>query len=192
MLIFDEVITGFRVHPGGAQTMYGVLPDITCLGKIIGGGFPVGAYGANEEIMRNVAPLGSMYQAGTLSGNPVAMAAGIAALEELRKPGTYERLADSTSTLVLGLTDAFAKRRYASHDQLGVRHGDGVLCEGAGDQHGRGRASDGEAFAAFFHKMIEQGIYPPPSPFEAWFVSLAHTPADIEATVKAASRALAS
>ena len=91
LLIFDEVITGFRVHPGGAQTMYGVVPDITCLGKIIGGGFPVGAYGANGEIMRNVAPLGSMYQAGTLSGNPVAMAAGIAALEELRKPGTYEK-----------------------------------------------------------------------------------------------------
>ena len=192
LLIFDEVITGFRVHPGGAQTMYGVVPDITCLGKIIGGGFPVGAYGANEEIMRNVAPLGSMYQAGTLSGNPVAMAAGIAALEELRKPGTYERLADSTSRLVLGLTDAFASAGTPVTINSVCGMATVFFAKRPVTNMAEAGASDGDVFAAFFHKMIEQGIYPPPSPFEAWFVSLAHTPADIEATVKAASRALAS
>ena len=192
LLIFDEVITGFRVHPGGAQTMYGVLPDITCLGKIIGGGFPVGAYGANEEIMRNVAPLGSMYQAGTLSGNPVAMAAGIAALEELRKPGIYERLADITSKLVLGLTDAFASAGTPVTINSVCGMATVFFAKRPVTNMAEAGASDGEAFASFFHKMIEQGIYPPPSPFEAWFVSLAHTPADIEATVEAASRALAS
>ena len=190
LLIFDEVITGFRVHPGGAQTMYGVVPDITCLGKIIGGGFPVGAYGANEEIMRNVAPLGSMYQAGTLSGNPVAMAAGIAALEELRKPGTYERLADSTSRLVVGLKNAFANAGMPATINSACGMATVFFTQGPVTNMAEAGASDGEAFAEFFHKMIEQGIYPPPSPFEAWFVSLAHTPADIEATVGAASRAL--
>ena len=191
LLIFDEVITGFRVHPGGAQTMYGVVPDITCLGKIIGGGFPVGAYGANEEIMRNVAPLGSMYQAGTLSGNPVAMAAGIAALEELRLPGTYERLADSTSQLVLGLKDAFASTDTPVTINSVCGMATVFFTQGPVTNMTEASASDGDAFAAFFHKMIEQGVYPPPSPFEAWFVGLAHTPVDIEATVEATSIALA-
>ncbi len=192
LLVFDEVITGFRVHPGGAQTMYGVVPDITCLGKIIGGGFPVGAYGATEEIMRNVAPLGSMYQAGTLSGNPVAMAAGIATLEELRKPGTYNRLADTTSSLVMGLNDAFAKAGVPATINSVCGIATVFFTNGLVTNMAEASAADGQAFAAFFHKMIEQGIYPPPSPFEAWFVSLAHTPADIEATVEAASRALSS
>ena len=190
LLVFDEVITGFRVHAGGAQTMYGVAPDITCLGKIIGGGFPVGAYGASEEIMRNVAPLGSMYQAGTLSGNPVAMAAGIATLEALRKPGTYERLADSTSILAVGLNDAFAKAGVPASINSVCGMVTVFFTNGPVTNMAEASAADGQAFAAFFHNMIEQGVYPPPSPFEAWFVSLAHTPADIEATVKAASRAL--
>ena len=191
LLVFDEVITGFRVHPGGAQTMYGVIPDITCLGKIIGGGFPVGAYGATEEIMQNVAPLGTMYQAGTLSGNPVAMAAGIATLQELRKPGTYERLADSTSRLVRGLKDAFAEAGTPATINSVCGMATTFFTNGPVTNMAEASAADGEAFAAFFHKMIEQGIYPPPSPFEAWFVSLAHTPEDIEATAKAASWALA-
>ena len=192
LLIFDEVITGFRVHPGGAQTLYGVTPDVTCLGKIIGGGFPVGAYGASEEIMRNVAPLGSMYQAGTLSGNPVAMAAGIATLEELRRPGTYARLEDTTSRLALGLNDAFAKAGVPATINSVCGMATVFFTNGPVTNMGEASAADGQAFAAFFHKMIEQGIYPPPSPFEAWFVSLAHTPADIEAAVEAASRALVS
>ena len=190
LLVFDEVITGFRVHPGGAQTMYGVTPDITCLGKIIGGGFPVGAYGASEEIMRNVAPLGSMYQAGTLSGNPVAMAAGIATLEELRKPGTYERLADTTSRLVRGLKDDFARTGTPATINSVCGMVTVFFTNGPVTNMAEASAADGQAFAAFFHNMIEQGVYPPPSPFEAWFVSLAHTPADIEATVEAASCAL--
>ena len=192
LLVFDEVITGFRVYPGGAQTMYGVTPDITCLGKIIGGGFPVGAYGASEEIMRNVAPLGSMYQAGTLSGNPVAMAAGIATLEELAKAGTYDRLADTTSRLVRGLKDAFAGTETPATINSVCGMATVFFTNRPVTNMAKASAADGNAFAAFFHKMIEQGVYPPPSPFEAWFVSLAHTPADIEATVEAASRALAS
>ena len=192
LLIFDEVITGFRVHPGGAQTLYGVTPDVTCLGKIIGGGFPVGAYGASEKIMRNVAPLGSMYQAGTLSGNPVAMAAGIATLEELRRPGTYARLEDTTSRLALGLNDAFAKAGVPATINSVCGMATVFFTNGPVTNMAEASAADGQAFAAFFHKMIEQGIYPPPSPFEAWFVSLAHTPADIEAAVEAASTALVS
>ncbi len=192
LLVFDEVITGFRVHPGGAQTMYGVVPDITCLGKIIGGGFPVGAYGATEEIMGNVAPLGSMYQAGTLSGNPVAMAAGIITLEELRKPGTYQRLADTTSNLVLGLKDAFAAAGVPATINSVCGMATVFFTNGPVTNMAEASAADGQAFAAFFHNMIEQGIYPPPSPFEAWFASLAHTPSDIETTIEAASRALSS
>ena len=192
LLVFDEVITGFRVHPGGAQTLYGVTPDVTCLGKIIGGGFPVGAYGACEEIMRNVAPLGSMYQAGTLSGNPVAMAAGIATLEELRRPETYARLEDTTSRLALGLNDAFAKAGVPATINSVCGMATVFFTNGPVTNMAEASAADGQAFAAFFHKMIEQGIYPPPSPFEAWFVSLAHTPADIEAAVEAASKALVS
>ena len=192
LLVFDEVITGFRVHPGGAQTLYAVTPDVTCLGKIIGGGFPVGAYGASEEIMRNVAPLGSMYQAGTLSGNPVAMAAGIATLEELRRPGTYTRLEDTTSRLALGLNDAFAKAGVPATINSVCGMATVFFTNGPVTNMAEASAADGQAFAAFFHKMIEQGIYPPPSPFEAWFVSMAHTPADIEAAVEAASRALVS
>ncbi len=190
LLVFDEVITGFRVHPGGAQTIYGVKPDITCLGKIIGGGFPVGAYGASEEIMRNVAPLGSMYQAGTLSGNPVAMAAGIATLEELRKPGTYDRIADTTTRLVRGLKDVFAKASTPATINSVCGMATVFFTSGPVTNMAEASAADGQAFAAFFHRMIEQGVYLPPSPFEAWFVSLAHTPADIEATIEAVSQAL--
>ncbi|MCI0852317.1 MAG: glutamate-1-semialdehyde 2,1-aminomutase, partial [Chloroflexi bacterium] len=174
LLIFDEVISGFRVALGGAQSIYGITPDITCLGKIIGGGFPVGAYGASEEIMSEVAPLGPMYQAGTLSGNPVAMAAGIATIDELSKPGVYEGLEASTDKLadeLLGVFDAAGIRAV-------VNRACGLLTvfftENPVIDMGSASATDRESFGAFFHGMIDNGVYLPPSQFEAWFVSTAH------------------
>ena len=190
LLIFDEVISGFRVALGGAQSIYGVTPDITCLGKIIGGGFPVGAYGASEEIMSEVAPLGPMYQAGTLSGNPVAMAAGIATIDELSKPGVYEGLEASTDKLadeLLGVFDAAGIRAV-------VNRACGLLTvfftENPVIDMGSASATDRESFGAFFHGMIDNGVYLPPSQFEAWFVSTAHTDADIEETLKAVKKSL--
>ncbi|MCH8115598.1 MAG: glutamate-1-semialdehyde 2,1-aminomutase, partial [Chloroflexi bacterium] len=163
LLIFDEVISGFRVALGGAQSIYGITPDITCLGKIIGGGFPVGAYGASEEIMSEVAPLGPMYQAGTLSGNPVAMAAGIATIDELSKPGVYEGLEASTDKLadeLLGVFDAAGIRAV-------VNRACGLLTvfftENPVIDMGSASATDRESFGAFFHGMIDNGVYLPPS-----------------------------
>ncbi len=190
LLIFDEVISGFRVALGGAQSIYGITPDITCLGKIIGGGFPVGAYGASEEIMSEVAPLGPMYQAGTLSGNPVAMAAGIATIDELSRPGVYEGLEASTDKLadeLLGVFDAAGIRAV-------VNRACGLLTvfftENPVIDMGSASATDRESFGAFFHGMIDNGVYLPPSQFEAWFVSTAHTDADIEETLKAVKKSL--
>lgn len=190
LLIFDEVISGFRAHPGGAQSLYGVMPDITCLGKIVGGGFPVGAYGASTTIMQKVAPLGPMYQAGTLSGNPVAMAAGVATLEALRKPGVYDRLQALTERLAAGLGDAFMQAEVP----VQINHVCGMLTafftEEPVTDMASASASDRTAFAKFFHGMLDEGIYLPPSQFEAWFVSLSHTNEDIDETVDAARRAL--
>ncbi|MCH8228846.1 MAG: glutamate-1-semialdehyde 2,1-aminomutase [Chloroflexi bacterium] len=190
LLIFDEVISGFRVALGGAQSIYGVTPDITCLGKIIGGGFPVGAYGASEEIMSEVAPLGPMYQAGTLSGNPVAMAAGIATIDELSKPGVYEGLEASTDKLADELLGVFD----AAGIQAVVNRACGLLTvfftENPVIDMGSASATDRESFGAFFHGMIDNGVYLPPSQFEAWFVSTAHTDADIEETLKAVKKSL--
>lgn len=190
LLIFDEVITGFRVAYGGAQQRYGVAPDITCLGKIIGGGMPVGAYGGSAEIMATVAPLGPMYQAGTLSGNPVAMAAGAATLEALREPGVYEALEAKASRLAAGLQAVFAD----AETPLCVNRVGSMmtLFFNAGPVNGWDTvvASDREGFARFFHRMLDEGVYLPPSPFEAMFVSAAHTDADIAATLEAARRAL--
>ena len=190
LLIFDEVISGFRVALGGAQSIYGVTPDITCLGKIIGGGFPVGAYGASEEIMSEVAPLGPMYQAGTLSGNPVAMAAGIATIDELSKPGVYEGLEASTDKLADELLGVFR----AAGIQAVVNRACGLLTvfftENPVIDMGSASATDRESFGAFFHGMIDNGVYLPPSQFEAWFVSTAHTDADIEETLKAVKKSL--
>ncbi len=191
LLIFDEVITGFRVEYGGAQQRYGIRPDITCLGKIIGGGMPVGAYGGSDEIMRTVAPLGAMYQAGTLSGNPVAMAAGIATLKQLQEPGVYNTLGAKAASLAAGLQEVFAEaeiplriNRIGSMMTLFFNPGEVTGWDSVS-------ASDREGFTRFFHRMLDQGIYLPPSPFEAMFVSLAHTDADIQATLNAARRALA-
>ena len=190
LLIFDEVITGFRVAYGGAQQRYGVAPDITCLGKIIGGGMPVGAYGGSAEIMATVAPLGPMYQAGTLSGNPVAMAAGTATLEALQEPGVYEALEAKASRLAAGLQAVFAD----AETPLCVNRVGSMMTlffnAGAVNGWETVSASDREGFARFFHRMLEEGVYLPPSPFEAMFVSTAHTDADIQATLDAARRAL--
>ena len=190
LLIFDEVISGFRAAYGGAQEVYGIEPDITCLGKTIGGGFPVGAYGGSKELMSHVAPLGAMYQAGTLSGNPVAMAAGAATMRELAKPGVYEALASKTERLAEGLRGVFA--------ELGVQVTINQVCgmltvffgvESVTDMDSASK-NDREVFGRFFHAMLANGVYLPPSPFEAWFVSLAHGDQDIDATVEAARRSL--
>ena len=190
LLIFDEVISGFRAAHGGAQEIYGVEPEITCLGKTIGGGFPVGAYGGSKELMLHVAPLGAMYQAGTLSGNPVAMAAGAATMRELAKPGIYEELARKTERLADGLRDVFAE----SEMPVTINQVCGMLTvffgvEKVTDMDSASK-NDREMFSSFFHAMLANGVYLPPSPFEAWFVSLAHGDEDIDATVEAARRSL--
>lgn len=191
LLIFDEVISGFRAALGGAQSIFGVMPDITCLGKIVGGGLPVGAYGGSAEIMNTVAPLGPMYQAGTLSGNPVAMAAGIATLEELARPGVYEELDRKASALAKGLGEVFTEAGVpATINRVGslltVFFTDGPV-----NNMDTASSTDRDRFGKFFHAIVQEGVYPPPSQFEAWFVSLAHTDADISNTISATKRALA-
>jgi glutamate-1-semialdehyde 2,1-aminomutase len=190
LLIFDEVISGFRMGIGGAQAHYGVRPDLTCLGKIIGGGLPVGAYGGRREIMEKIAPLGPAYQAGTLSGNPLAMTAGIETVALLREPGVYERLERLGAALEAGLREAAA----AAKRQVTITRAGSVLTlfftPGPVTDWDTAAKSDRQAFAAFFHRMLEQGIYLPPSQFEAWFLSLAHTEDDVRRTVEAARAAL--
>ncbi len=187
LLIFDEVITGFRLAYGGAQSLYGVTPDLTCLGKIIGGGLPVGAYGGRKDIMELVAPLGPVYQAGTLSGNPLAMAAGIETLNILREPGTYEKLDKQTALLAQGLERAAAKAGVRlSATQAGSMLTP-FLNPGDVTDYDSALSSDTALYARFFNHMLEQGIYLPPSQFEAVFTSLAHTEEDIDKTLAAAS-----
>ena len=191
LLIFDEVITGFRVSYGGAQELYGVRPDMTCLGKIIGGGLPVAAYGGRREIMESVSPLGDVYQAGTLSGNPLAMTAGIEMLNLLSESGVYERLDQEGRRLEAGLVDAAEK---ASRAVTIARVGSLLTLffnAAPAIDYASASGSDREQFAAYFHRMLEQGVYLPPSQFEAMFVSTAHSDEDIDATVEAATRALA-
>ncbi len=190
LLIFDEVITGFRVAYGGAQAAFGVLPDLTCLGKVIGGGLPVGAYGGRRDLMELVAPSGPVYQAGTLSGNPLATAAGLATLRVLRRPGVYEELERKGRLLAEGL------RRVLG--ELGlpytVNHL-GSLCtlfftEGEVADLEAAARSDTAAYAAFFRALLDEGVLVPPSQFETWFVSLAHSDEDLQRTVEACRRAL--
>ena len=192
LLIFDEVISGFRVALGGAQSVYGVTPDITCLGKIVGGGFPVGAYGASAEIMSEVAPLGPMYQAGTLSGNPVAMAAGIATIDELSKPGVYEGLQAKTDKLADGVLDVFGKAGVPAVINRACGLMTVFFTSNKVTDMDSASATDREAFGAFFHGMVDNGVYLPPSQFEAWFVSTAHTDADIESTLESVKNSLPS
>jgi glutamate-1-semialdehyde 2,1-aminomutase len=192
VLIFDEVITGFRVAFGGAQELYGVIPDMTCLGKIIGGGMPVGAYGGKREIMERIAPLGPVYQAGTLSGNPLAMSAGIATLELLSKPGVYETLEQRSSALAEGLAEATKTDGVdAYHTRVGSMFTTFFTNKQVVD-YTTAKTSDTGKFAAYFRRLLERGIYIAPSQFEAGFVSLAHSDDDIQTTIRSASEVLKS
>jgi len=192
LLIIDEVMTGFRVALAGAQAHYGVKPDLTCLGKIIGGGMPVGAFGGRREVMDALAPTGPVYQAGTLSGNPIAMAAGFACLTEVSRPGTHETLTRLTTQLADGLLAA-AK---AENIPLVINHVGGMFGIFFTDAesvtcYADVTKCDVERFKRFFHLMLEEGVYLAPSAFEAGFMSLAHSPDDIQHTIDAARRSFA-
>ncbi|KAL8167466.1 hypothetical protein V2J09_008965 [Rumex salicifolius] len=188
LLVFDEVMTGFRLSYGGAQEYFGVTPDLTTLGKIIGGGLPVGAYGGRQEIMEMVAPAGPMYQAGTLSGNPLAMTAGIHTLKRLQQPGTYDYLDKITGELINGIIEAGKK---AGHSMCGgyIRGMFGFFfTKGPVYNFGDAKKSDAEKFGRFFRGMLQEGVYFAPSQFEAGFSSLAHTSEDIQQTLAAAEK----
>ena len=190
LLIFDEVITGFRVTYGGAQTLYGVKPDLTVLGKVIGGGFPIGAYGGARRWMKQVAPSGPVYQAGTLAGHPVAMAAGLATLRTLSEPGTYELLNRRARQLRNGLVLLAQKAGlHVTANQVG-----GLLSlfftERPVRSGGQARGSDARRYARYFRSMLAQGVYLPPSPYEAWFVSTAHGARELGKTFEAHVAAL--
>jgi len=189
LLIFDEVMTGFRVALGGAQALYGVRPDLTTLGKIIGGGMPVGAFGGRRDVMEHLAPLGPVYQAGTLSGNPVAMIAGITTLDRVAAPGFHQRLGAATDALMQGL----AQSAQNAGVPLATNHVCGMFgLFFTGERHVDGYAKvmacDVERFKRFFHGMLDEGVYLAPSAFEAGFLSAAHSEADIDATIAAAGR----
>jgi glutamate-1-semialdehyde 2,1-aminomutase len=186
LLVFDEVITGFRLSPGGAQELCGVLPDLTVMGKVIGGGLPAAAYGGSVELMSRVAPAGDVYQAGTLSGNPLAVAAGRAALELLTEDA-YLALSDTTLALAEGLREAAGTR------PVQISHTTGLLTvffsEAPVHDYAGAAACDTEAYGAWCRALLARGVYPPPSQFEAWFPSLAHTPEHIAKTIEAAAAA---
>lgn len=189
LLIFDEVISGFRAARGGAQGLFGVRPDLTCLGKIIGGGLPVGAYGGRRDLMDQVAPVGPVYQAGTLSGNPLAMTAGLWSLNEL-SGGLYKRLSRRGARLAQGLADAGREAGVSVH----VNAFGSVLTPFFTDRVVRdfstASSADASAYARFFHGMLDRGIYPPPSQFEGWFLSDAHTDKQVDRTITAARGAM--
>ncbi|WP_413731262.1 glutamate-1-semialdehyde 2,1-aminomutase [Sodalis sp. RH20] len=192
LLIIDEVMTGFRVALAGAQSYYGVVPDLTCLGKIIGGGMPVGAFGGRREVMQALAPTGPVYQAGTLSGNPIAMAAGYACLTEISRPGIYPALTDLTDRLARGLLEAARAENIplvVNHvgGMFGIFFTDAPAVTGYQDV----MACDVERFKRFFHMMLEEGVYLAPSAFEAGFMSLAHSDEDLTQTIGAARRSFA-
>jgi glutamate-1-semialdehyde 2,1-aminomutase len=192
LLIFDEVMTGFRVDWGGAQRRYGIEPDLTCLGKVIGGGLPVAAYGGRAEYLALVAPLGPVYQAGTLSGNPVGMAAGLAQLEAIGGPDFYRPLEGAARALAEGLTERARRHRVPL---TGVAIGGMVsvfFAERPPTRFEEVEATDHERFRRFFHALLERGVFWPPSPYESAFVSQAHTPEIVEATLRAADDAFAS
>jgi glutamate-1-semialdehyde 2,1-aminomutase len=195
LLLFDEVMTGFRVAWGGAQVLYDVRPDLTCLGKVIGGGLPCAAYGGPRNLMEQVSPAGAVYQAGTLSGNPLAMAGGLATLEILSEPETYEKLERKAATLEQGLLDAAA----GAGVPLAVNRVGSMLTPFFVRRQGQAvtnfadaTACDTAAYATFFHAMLDQGVHLAPSQYEAMFVGTAHKNDLIEETVRAASKAMKS
>jgi glutamate-1-semialdehyde 2,1-aminomutase len=192
LLIFDEVMTGFRVAYGGAQALYGISPDITCLGKIIGGGLPVGAYGGKREIMEHIAPQGPVYQAGTLSGNPLAMAAGIATLTQLKKPGFYDALDEKADQLATGLEKAAGTAEIKTNiNRVGSMMGL-FFTDSDVKNFDDAKTSNLDIFSAYYKGMLEKGVYLAPSQFETIFISSAHSVKDIDATIKAAEEALGS
>ena len=192
LLVFDEVMTGFRVAKGGAQAVFGVEPDLTTLGKIVGGGMPAAAFGGRADIMASIAPDGPVYQAGTLSGNPVAMAAGLATLEQIDQPGFYESLTASTKRLTDGLAAAAADTGISvSTENQGGMFGLIFTNDGPVRSFAQVAAADVERFKQFFHGMLDHGVYLAPSAFEAGFVSAAHSNADIDATIAAARKVFA-
>jgi len=189
LLVFDEVISGFRAAYGGAQELYNIKADLTCLGKIIGGGLPVGAYGGKREIMEKIAPLGGVYQAGTLSGNPLAMTAGLMTLELLKSKKVYQDLEKKTSYL----TEAISEKAEEIGIPITINRGTGMFTlfftAGPVRDYRTAKTSDTKRFAQFFIEMMEQGIYLPPSQFEAWFISLAHSQKDLDQTIEACDAA---
>jgi glutamate-1-semialdehyde 2,1-aminomutase len=193
VLIFDEVMTGFRVALGGAQAVYGVRPDLTTLGKVIGGGMPVGAFGGRRDIMQKIAPLGPVYQAGTLSGNPVAMTAGLKTLELIAMPGFFDGVAAKVDTLVNGMVETAGTAGISlTENHLGGMFGLFFTDQDQVTDFAGSMACDQERFRAFFHGMLERGVYLAPSAFEAGFVSAAHSDNDIAATLEAARHTFAS
>ena len=191
LLIFDEVMTGFRVHLGGAQALYNIKPDLTALGKVIGGGLPVGAYGGRRDIMQLVAPLGPMYQAGTLSGNPLAMTAGIETLKTIQQLGAWEQMELAGSKLLEGLTLAAAEFKIdLCCSRVGTMFGF-FFTKGPVTDWNTAKVADTKRFATFFQAMLEEGVYVAPSQFEAGFLSLAHGADEIGATIQAVARAFA-
>ena len=186
VLIFDEVMTGFRVHPGGAQALYNIKPDLTTLGKVIGGGLPVGAYGGRRDIMQLVAPTGPMYQAGTLSGNPLAMTAGIVTLQELQKPSAWHQLELRAAQLADGLQSAAEEAGVATwFNRVGTMFTT-FFTDHPVTNWSTAKTCDTQQFGKFFRAMLEHGVYLAPSQFEAGFMSLAHGEAEITATIEAA------
>ncbi|MGF6757328.1 glutamate-1-semialdehyde 2,1-aminomutase [Paraburkholderia sp. GAS42] len=191
VLIFDEVMCGFRVALGGAQEVYGITPDLTCLGKVIGGGMPAAAFGGRRDIMAHLAPLGGVYQAGTLSGNPIAVAAGLKTLQLIQAPGFYEKLSAQTSRLAGGLADAARETKVPfAADSLGGMFGL-YFTDAIPASFAEVTKSDVPRFNAFFHKMLDAGVYFAPSAYEAGFVSIVHDDAIIDETIAAARRAFA-
>ncbi len=190
LLIFDEVITGFRLAPGGAQQLFGIMPDLTCLGKIIGGGLPVGAYGGKKEIMERVAPSGDVYQAGTLSGNPLAMNVGLSVLNMLSLGGIYEQIEKQNTYLCTGLEEAAASAGVSVTLNAIASLGCGFFTKGPVFDLESAAKSDTEAYGVFFREMLKRGVYLAPSQFEAFFVSAAHGKQDLDRTIQAAFEAL--
>jgi glutamate-1-semialdehyde 2,1-aminomutase len=190
LLIFDEVMTGFRLAKGGAQDRFKITPDLSCFGKVIGGGLPVGAFGGRADIMDYLAPLGPVYQAGTLSGNPIAMAAGIAALQELRDGGAYCKLEELSEQLEAGMRDAAKSAGIPVQFNVCGSMFCGYFTSEPVWNLADAMKSDRERFKKYFHGMLEEGVYLAPSQFEAGFISTAHTVEDIEKTVRAAAKVM--
>ncbi len=189
LLVFDEVITGFRVSFGGAQSLYNITPDLTCLGKIIGGGLPVGAYGGRSEIMSMIAPEGPVYQAGTLAGNPLAMTAGIETLKVLQEPGFYQALEQKTRLLCDGIARSASKAGVPVSQTRVASMSSTFFTDQPATSYAAVKTSDTKRYAAFFHSMLERGVYFAPSQFEAAFVSQAHSQEDLEYTIEATDEA---